>query len=193
MFLSVVILGRFTTETHAMALYISADTPPLLTPHPGTLPVESPEDPVLRAVFERIVTGVEDWEQLIVENTRGASNIVRDQLHASGWIWVKRRRILGVIPTTRLGLNDEDLVSCLADRVTEALRNAIVGLKADPRSLAVGMLLGQLPTVFSLEESSRHRQELREMAFAAVEPILGLHQAIQTYQEDLRIRNASAD
>jgi hypothetical protein len=39
MFLSVVILGRFTTETHAMALYISADTPPLLTPHPGTLPL----------------------------------------------------------------------------------------------------------------------------------------------------------
>jgi hypothetical protein len=26
MFLSVVILGRFTTETHAMALYISTDT-----------------------------------------------------------------------------------------------------------------------------------------------------------------------
>lgn len=27
MFLSVVILGRFTTETHAMALYIGTDTP----------------------------------------------------------------------------------------------------------------------------------------------------------------------
>ena len=38
MFLSVVILGRFTTETHAMALYVSIDTPPLLTPHPGTQP-----------------------------------------------------------------------------------------------------------------------------------------------------------
>ena len=38
MFLSVVILGRFTTETHAMALYVSTDTPPLLTPHPGTQP-----------------------------------------------------------------------------------------------------------------------------------------------------------
>lgn len=38
MFLSVAIPGRFTTETHAMALYISADTPPLLAPHPGTLP-----------------------------------------------------------------------------------------------------------------------------------------------------------
>ncbi|ETZ55510.1 hypothetical protein L840_2074 [Mycobacterium sp. MAC_011194_8550] len=32
------ILGRFTTETHAMALYISTDTPPLFTPRPGTFP-----------------------------------------------------------------------------------------------------------------------------------------------------------
>ena len=42
MFLSVVILGRFTTETHAMALYVSIDTPPLLTPHPGTQPGHIP-------------------------------------------------------------------------------------------------------------------------------------------------------
>ncbi|GAB4596042.1 hypothetical protein MOKP4_23600 [Mycobacterium avium subsp. hominissuis] len=40
MFLSVVILGRFTTETHAMALYISTDTPPLFTPRPGTFPAD---------------------------------------------------------------------------------------------------------------------------------------------------------
>ena len=38
MFLSVVILGRFTTETHAMALHIRTDTPPLLTPRQGTPP-----------------------------------------------------------------------------------------------------------------------------------------------------------
>jgi hypothetical protein len=31
-----VILGRFTTQTHAMAHYVSADTPPLLTPRSGT-------------------------------------------------------------------------------------------------------------------------------------------------------------
>ncbi len=35
MFLSVVILGGFTTETPAMAHSISADTPPLLTPRQG--------------------------------------------------------------------------------------------------------------------------------------------------------------
>ena len=39
MFLSVVILGGFTTETHAMAHSIAADTLPLLTPRQGTHPV----------------------------------------------------------------------------------------------------------------------------------------------------------
>ena len=39
MFLSVVILGRFTTETHAMALYVSIDTPPLLHHIRGRNPV----------------------------------------------------------------------------------------------------------------------------------------------------------
>jgi hypothetical protein len=97
---------------------------------------------------------------------------------------------LGIIPTTRLALYDEDMVSILADRVTEALRNAIGGLQADPRPLAVGLLgvLGQLPPVFSFEESARHRNELRQMTFAAIEPIVGLHQAIQTYHDDLRLR-----
>jgi hypothetical protein len=96
--------------------------------------------------------------------------------------------MLGIIPTTRLTLYDEDMVGLLADRVTEALRNAIDGLQADPRPLAVGLLgvLGQMPTVFSFEESARHRNELRQMTFAAIEPIVGLHQAIQTHYDDVR-------
>jgi hypothetical protein len=53
----------------------------------------------------------------------------------------------------------------------------------------VGLLgvLGQMPTVFSLKESSRHGQELR-VTFAAIAPIVGLHQAIQTYHLDMRAR-----
>jgi hypothetical protein len=98
--------------------------------------------------------------------------------------------MLGIIPTTRLTLYDEDMVGLLADRVTEALRNAIDGLQADPRPLAVGLLgvLGQLPTVFSLDESARHRSELRHMTFAAIAPIVGLHHAIQTHYDDVRNR-----
>ena len=38
MLLLVVILGRFTTETHAMALSIGTDTPPLVTQPEVTFP-----------------------------------------------------------------------------------------------------------------------------------------------------------
>jgi hypothetical protein len=148
-----------------------------------------PDDPVLCAAFEQI-HGI-DWAQLIAENQSKAPHVVRDQLQATGWLHVQRRRMLGLIPSTRVALYDKDMVSGLAHRVTEALRNAIDGRPADPRPLAVGLLgvLGQMPTVFSFEECARHRQELRELTLAAIAPIVGLHEAIQTYLESKRIRN----
>jgi hypothetical protein len=58
----------------------------------------------------------------------------------------------------------------------------------------VGLLgvVGQMPTVFSFEEHSRHRQELRELILAAIAPIVGLHQAIHTHLADTRNRNMGA-
>jgi hypothetical protein len=55
----------------------------------------------------------------------------------------------------------------------------------------VGLLAvqAQMPVVYSFTENSRHRQELREMTFAAIEPILGLHQAIQNRLTDMRRSN----
>jgi hypothetical protein len=72
--------------------------------------------------------------------------------------------------------------------VIEALRNAIDDRPADPRPLAVGLLAvqAQLPVISSFIENSRHREQLREMTFAAIEPILGLHQAIQNRLTDMR-------
>jgi hypothetical protein len=153
--------------------------------------VARPDDPVLCAVFDQIgVAGQKDWAQFIAENEKKAPRVVRDQLKATGWLRVQQRRMLGIIPTARLELDDEDMVSGLADRVTEALCNAIDGLPADPRPLAVGLLgvLGQMPTVLSSKEGSRHRQELRALTFAAIAPIVGLHQAIETYLVDVRAR-----
>ena len=150
-----------------------------------------PADPVLRAAFERVgASTLEDWAELIAEEPKRASRVVRDQLQSTGWLCVQRRPILGVVPA-RLALYDDGMASGLSDRVTEALHNAINGLRADSRPLAVGMLgvLGQMPTVLSFKESSRYRQELREMTLAAIEPILGLQQAIQTLLEDQRRRS----
>ena len=156
-------------------------------PHPSSS--AGPGDPVLRVAFERVgASTLEDWADLIAEGPKQASRVVRDQLQATGWLCMQRPPILGFIPA-RFALYDEDMVSGLSDRVTYALHNAINGLHADPRPLAVGMLgvLGQMPTVLSFKESSRYRQELREMTLAAIEPILGLHHAIHTFLEDQRI------
>ena len=142
-----------------------------------------PDDPVLCAAFDQI--RATDWAKLILENQKKAPHVVRDQLQAAGWVQVQRHRRLGVIPTTRIVLYDEDMVSGLAHRVTEALRNAIDDRPADPRPLAVGLLgvLAQMPTVFSFDECARHRRVLRELTYAAIEPIRGLHQAIQNCLE----------
>ena len=116
---------------------------------------------------------------------------MRDQLKAAGWLRVQQRRMLGIIPTARLGLYDEEMVGGLADPVTEALCRAIDGLRR-PRPGAGCSALGQMPTVLSFKEDSQHRQELRELTFAAIAPIVGLHQAIEIYHEDVRAGSAGA-
>jgi len=93
---------------------------------------------------------------------------------------VQRRRILGIIPTARLRLSDEDLVRGLAARVVTALRDAIAGRPADERPLAVGLIgaLGQLPTVFSFDEAACHSSELEGLVDRAIPPITGMRQVI---------------
>jgi hypothetical protein len=146
------------------------------------------DDAVLHEALKD-VTG-RDWAQFIAHGEHHARQVVRDQLEATGWLRVRQGRMLGIIPTRIVGLYDEDMVSGLADRVTDALRNAIDDRPADPRPLAVGLLavLAQMPVVSSFMENARHREELREMTFAAIEPILGLHQAIQNHHTDMRSR-----
>ena len=46
-----------------------------------------------------------------------------------------------------------------------------------------------MPNVFSFDECARHRQVLRELTYAVIEPILGLQTAIQNCLEYERNRN----
>ena len=126
------------------------------------LSVAAPDDSLLSALCIQIgsvFSGGRDWVRLIAEDEEQAPAVVRNQLEAT---WLRARRpILGILPTVRFGLSDEDAVSGLAEQVTGALRNAIDGREADPRPLAVGLLgvLAQMPTVFSFKESAQHRRE----------------------------------
>jgi len=144
------------------------------------------DDPVLHQVLKDVAG--RDWAQLVAHGGGRGREMVRDQLEASGWVSGQQRRMLGILAPARVRLYDEDMVSGLADRVSEALRNAIDDRPADPRPLAVGLIAvqAQMPVVLNFLENSWPRDALREMTFAAIEPILGLHQAIQDRFSDVR-------
>jgi hypothetical protein len=140
-----------------------------------------PSDPVLRAMLEETVPNRRrNWAWVILEGQREAPRLVGSQLEAAGWLRAQPRRVLGIVPATRLRLQDEEMVDGLAVQVTTVLRNAIDGWPADERLVALGLLcvFGQLPAVLSFDEAERHRPELEEMA-AAIPPITGMDEAIQ--------------
>jgi Golgi phosphoprotein 3 (GPP34) len=143
------------------------------------------EDPILNEALQG-VSG-KKWGKLVAYNVPRCRQRVYHQLEMSGWISVQRRRMFGVIPA-RDHVYDENVISGLADRVTDALRNAIDARPADPRPLALGLIaaLAQMPVVDALVDDPKRREALREMTFCAIEPILGLHEAIQEHLSEMR-------
>ena len=140
-----------------------------------------PCHPTLRAVLNDIgANETTDWMHAAARDQRHVPGIVHSELEADGWLRVQRRRVLGIIPCTRLRLHDDDLVTGLSAQVIAALRNAIGGRPADERPLAVGLIgaLGQLPTVFAFDEASRHSSELEGLVNRAIPPITGMRQVI---------------
>jgi hypothetical protein len=143
--------------------------------------VTRPGNPSLRAVLDDIDDNEpKNWMHAVARDQRNVPGIVRSELEADGWLWVQRRRVLSIIPSTRLRLHDEDLVTGLSSQVVAALRNAIAGRPADARALAVGLIgaLGQLPTVFAFDEASRHHSALEDLVDRDVPPITGMRQVI---------------
>lgn len=127
------------------------------------------------------------WTQLITNGGGHAREVVRDQLEAIGWVNGRERRTFGVLPHARQAVYDVDMVGSLAERVTQALRNILDDRPADPRPLALGLIavLAQMPVVSNFNENELNRMALREMTFAAIEPILALHHAIHSQSADM--------
>ena len=145
--------------------------------------VAAPLDPVINAVLDEIGDDNElNWGKLAAQKQCEASATVRSQLEADGFVWVQWRRLLGVISTDHLRLNDELAVGRLADDVTTALRDAIAGRPADQQLLAVGLIgaLGQLPTVLTFDEASRHDSALEHLADRGLPPIAAMRSVIDS-------------
>jgi hypothetical protein len=147
-----------------------------------------PNDPVFRATLEAIdVDEPKPWARLVVDNEKDANRLVRDQLENHGWICQQRRRRLGLIPTRCHAPIDEAAVLTLADRTTKALRNAVDGRSAEPRTLMLGLLavLGELPALLGDKELAEHRERLHELALAAAGPIAGMREAVEAVYAEM--------
>ncbi|MBB3749229.1 hypothetical protein FHT44_001690 [Mycolicibacterium sp. BK634] len=152
-----------------------------------------PADPVLRAIVETIDNdNPKSWSLLVGWSDLDTSGLVRQQLEHYGWICPQRRTTFGFIPTRCVGLSDEAPAAGLADRATQALRDAIGDRPADPRALTLGLLtvLCELP-LLGKSELRRHCDKLRILALASAVPVVGVYQAVEAVHAELRAKNHS--
>ena len=141
------------------------------------------DDPLLQKALDHCAG--RGWSQLVYRGGRTHQDVF-DQLETAGWIDGRERRTFGILPRARHAVYDEDMVDALVGRVREALRNILDDRPADPRSLAIGLIAvqAQTPAVTDFIDDPRQRTALREMTFAAIEPILGLYNAIHNQAAD---------
>ena len=146
-----------------------------------------PVDPVLRTAVETIDDdGPRPWSLLVVIDQQDTYGLVRQQLEHHGWVGPQLRHRIGVIPTFRFGVTDEDAAASLADRAIQAIRSAVADRPAEPRALTLGLLavLGELP-LLSNEEVMRNSDKLRALVLTAFTPIIGMHQAVEAVHAEL--------
>jgi hypothetical protein len=134
------------------------------------------DDPLMHAALNRAAG--HGWSALIYRGGRTCKD-VHDQLEGAGWIHGPPRRRLS-LGRARVEIYDVDMVGALAGRVTQALHHILDDRPADPRSLAVGLIAvqAQMSVVSEFIDDIYQREQLRQMTLAAIEPILGLYNAI---------------
>ena len=142
------------------------------------------DDPLLQKALDHCAG--RGWSQLVYGGGRTCQHAF-DQLETAGWIRRQPRKMLGLV-AARSDVYDEDMVDLLAARVTEALRNILADRPADPRSLAIGLIAVQalMPVVDRFTADKRDRDALHEMTLAAIEPILGLYNAMHKHTAEHR-------
>lgn len=152
-----------------------------------------PGDPLLCSVFNTVdVKWPKTWAWLVAAYKEQTPALVRDQLIKGGWLRSRRSWTLCVIPSARIGPDDEDIVISLADRAILALGAATTGRPVDPRHLALGLLgvLAELPTLPSHAENVTRATEVRDLTEFAAAPIVGLSKAVMSAYDETRGRSS---
>ncbi|GAA3986028.1 hypothetical protein GCM10022247_00550 [Allokutzneria multivorans] len=140
-------------------------------------------DPVLDQVLALVSGSAKprSWQHWIGYRPKSTVVAVREALVASGHIRVERRRVLGLIPTTRITLLDPGAATHVESLASEALRGAWPVEEVDLRDAAVVSLAAaaNLRTVVSRADRRSYRKRLAELS-ARVGPVpAALRKALQ--------------
>ena len=145
------------------------------------------DDPLLNEALQG--ANGKTWAKLVAYNVRRPRRKTCNQLEADGWLEVQRRNIFGIVPA-RFGIYDEGMVDALAQRVRAALHSVIDEQPTDPRLVALGLIAAQaqMHVVSGFVDDPQQRERLRRMTLMAIEPILGLHEAVLNRLAEARSR-----
>lgn len=152
-------------------------------PYPGR--AEGPGDPVLNgAVAQFGFTTRVSWDDAVAGSNQRTTAVVREQLHAGGWLRPRAHHVAGLSAGTCLEPRDAEMVAGLAGQVGETLEQAIAGQTVEPRLLALGLIavLADLPCVTAFGGDPR----LPELVAAAGPPLQALSRVVESYRTTSR-------
>lgn len=118
------------------------------------------------------------WFDVVNDRSSKAAEAVRDQLAATKIIMVEQHRILGLIPTYRIGLPDPGPVVALRERVRRAVREN-PGAPIDEAVLAVLAVDGNVSTVFGWRDLRGQSAAVRALKKRIDRELTGLRPATE--------------
>jgi hypothetical protein len=142
-------------------------------------------DPVLAAVRSQVDgSRPRSWQHWVKTRERATARAVRDQLAADGWVRLEPRRLLGIVPTTRVMLRDAAARQQLAATVDDALRRTLPLSQVDPRDAALVALsaAAEQRTVLTRRQRREHRERITRLTELTGPAAPALRKAVRATQ-----------
>ncbi|TDC97829.1 GPP34 family phosphoprotein [Actinomadura sp. 7K507] len=128
-------------------------------PVPGT-PGEDPYG-VLAQITE---SRPRSWQHWVRKDGKALAGKVRDELVRDGWIRVRTRRVMGLIPRQEIIVKDPRVVKSLWGGASSALRGRPVAHVHSYDAAAVALAAaGELKTVLPGPDRRRHKRRIEEL------------------------------
>ncbi|WP_329521389.1 GOLPH3/VPS74 family protein [Spirillospora sp. NBC_01491] len=128
-------------------------------PVPGT-----PGDDPYGVLAQISTSRPRSWQYWVRKDNRAIVGTVRAELERGGWIRVRRRRVLGLFPSTRVTVRDTRVVKELWGGASSALRGRPVAHVNSYDAAAVALAAaGELKTVLPGSDRRRHKRRIEEL------------------------------